>query len=201
MAETPSVDIVIPQGGTFYMEVQYQQIDGEPMPLSGWNVVFEVHPRATGGNPIVAGQSEATDGTVVIEPIGIDQQPQIGLIVVRLGSNQTALLKQAAYYRLVLVDLVDTTEVIWLLVGKAQIDLGLTSATTYQQDVTVQLSNETKIVLSATGPRGPRGLSGEGTTSSGQPRFTGTGPPGVIIGAEPGDEYLDKSNGDIYTLM
>lgn len=36
---------------------------------------------------------------------------------------------------------------------------------------------------------------------AGQPRFTGQGPPGTIIGANPGDEYLDKLTGDIYTLQ
>ena len=34
----------------------------------------------------------------------------------------------------------------------------------------------------------------------GQPRFTGNGPPGTIIGAEPGDEYLDNDSGTIYRL-
>lgn len=34
----------------------------------------------------------------------------------------------------------------------------------------------------------------------GQIRFTGNGPPGVIIGAIPGDTYLDRLTGDIYVL-
>ena len=41
--------------------------------------------------------------------------------------------------------------------------------------------------------RGPAGKPG-------QIRFTGTGPPGVIMGAEPGDAYLDTASGNIYTL-
>lgn len=41
--------------------------------------------------------------------------------------------------------------------------------------------------------RGPAGKPG-------QIRFTGTGPPGVILGAEPGDTYLDTATGNIYTL-
>ena len=34
----------------------------------------------------------------------------------------------------------------------------------------------------------------------GQIRFTGHGPPGTIVGAEPGDTYMDLSTGDIYKL-
>jgi hypothetical protein len=30
--------------------------------------------------------------------------------------------------------------------------------------------------------------------------FTGDGPPGYIVGAVPGDEYLDRITGDVYTL-
>lgn len=34
----------------------------------------------------------------------------------------------------------------------------------------------------------------------GQIRFTGNGPPGTIVGAEPGDTYMDIISGDIYKL-
>ena len=44
------------------------------------------------------------------------------------------------------------------------------------------------------GPPGPPGHPG-------QIRFTGHGaPPAVIVGAEPGDTYLDLDTGDIYKL-
>jgi hypothetical protein len=46
------------------------------------------------------------------------------------------------------------------------------------------------------GPQGPQGLPGK----DGQIRFTGTGAPGTIIGASPGDTYLDTGTGTIYTL-
>lgn len=45
----------------------------------------------------------------------------------------------------------------------------------------------------ATGPQGPQGI--EGTI-----RFSGAGPPGVIVGARVGDEYLDTNTGDVYKL-
>lgn len=36
---------------------------------------------------------------------------------------------------------------------------------------------------------------------NGQPRFTGIGePPAMIVGAQPGDEYLDTASGLIYKL-
>lgn len=50
------------------------------------------------------------------------------------------------------------------------------------------------------GPVGPPGPTGPSGGAPGQPRFTGTGPPGLILGAEPMDEYLDISSGDIYRL-
>jgi hypothetical protein len=31
-------------------------------------------------------------------------------------------------------------------------------------------------------------------------RFHGTGPPTLVIGARPGDEYLDTTTGDLYRL-
>lgn len=46
------------------------------------------------------------------------------------------------------------------------------------------------------GPPGPPGPPGK----DGQIRFTGHGPPGVIIGAEPDDTYMDLDTGDIYKL-
>lgn len=45
----------------------------------------------------------------------------------------------------------------------------------------------------AIGPPGPKGEPGVF-------RFHGTGPPGVLIGSRPGDEYLDGSTGDLYYL-
>lgn len=43
------------------------------------------------------------------------------------------------------------------------------------------------------GPPGPPGRDG-------QIRFTGHGPPGVIVGAQPEDTYVDLLTGDIYKL-
>lgn len=59
------------------------------------------------------------------------------------------------------------------------------------------------------GPAGPEGPVGEkGDTGDpggppgppGQPRYSGYGPPGLIIGSSPGDEYIDLLTGDIYRL-
>lgn len=43
------------------------------------------------------------------------------------------------------------------------------------------------------GPPGPVGPAG-------QPRWSGQGPPSVIVGAAPGDDYLDETTGTIYRL-
>ena len=44
--------------------------------------------------------------------------------------------------------------------------------------------------------QGPAGAKGK----DGQIRYTGHGAPGVILGAEPGDTYLDLLTGEIYKL-
>ena len=49
---------------------------------------------------------------------------------------------------------------------------------------------------SGTGATGPTGAPGR----DGQIRFSGHGPPGVIIGASPDDTYVDLDTGDIYKL-
>ena len=36
--------------------------------------------------------------------------------------------------------------------------------------------------------------------NAGITRWYGDGPPGVIVGSSPGDEYLDRLTGDLYTL-
>ena len=45
--------------------------------------------------------------------------------------------------------------------------------------------------------QGPAGVPGK----DGQIRYTGHGAPGVIVGAEPGDTYLDLLSGEIYKLL
>jgi hypothetical protein len=46
------------------------------------------------------------------------------------------------------------------------------------------------------GPPGPKGVDGRSVR-----RFSGSGPPpDAIIGASPGDEYLDVLTGDLYVL-
>jgi hypothetical protein len=52
--------------------------------------------------------------------------------------------------------------------------------------------------VSGLGLRGPQGATGPRGTS--RPRTYGDGPPGVIIGAQPGDEYVDQLTGDLYVL-
>jgi hypothetical protein len=47
------------------------------------------------------------------------------------------------------------------------------------------------------GPPGPPGPPGPAT---GGKRWYGEGPPGVIVGAEPRDEYVDILTGDLYVL-
>jgi len=44
------------------------------------------------------------------------------------------------------------------------------------------------------GPAGPPGAGSGGT------RWYGEGPPSVIVGAQPNDEYVDTLTGDLYVL-
>ena len=50
------------------------------------------------------------------------------------------------------------------------------------------------------GPPGPPGSDGGPGPAGALVKWFGNGPPGVIIGASPGDFYLDLDSGDIYTL-
>lgn len=55
-------------------------------------------------------------------------------------------------------------------------------------------------VVAVPGPPGPAGPAGA-PGKPGQPRFVGNGPPpDVILGAEPGDSYVDLTNGTTYHL-
>lgn len=45
------------------------------------------------------------------------------------------------------------------------------------------------------GPAGPQGATGRGVR-----RWYGDGPPDVVVGASPGDEYVDRLSGDLWTL-
>lgn len=52
------------------------------------------------------------------------------------------------------------------------------------------------------GDVGPRGLVGEtGPAGKSLYRFYGEGPPGTVLGASPGDEYVDTLTGDLYVLQ
>lgn len=75
------------------------------------------------------------------------------------------------------------------------------------QKIVVHSSKSISIIRA--GPPGPPGLNGDsGLTgpqgpagpSSGDARYYGEGPPGLIIGASPGDEYVDALTGDLYRL-
>lgn len=61
--------------------------------------------------------------------------------------------------------------------------------------------------IGTTGVQGPRGERGRDAHMQGPPgkdgqiRFTGNGPPpAVIVGAEPGDTYMDLLTGNVYKL-
>lgn len=49
-------------------------------------------------------------------------------------------------------------------------------------------------------PIAPGGGGSGGAGTAGQPRFTGQGPPGLVLGANPSDLYLDVLTGLIYEL-
>lgn len=95
----------------------------------------------------------------------------------------------------------------------------MSSVTISPRSTTVAISNSPTVVeirntpitvtIARVGVQGPPGTGGSGggtvgpqgpAGADGQIRFTGTGPPGVIIGAQPNDTYLDVSTGVIYKL-
>jgi hypothetical protein len=87
--------------------------------------------------------------------------------------GEVALIIEEARYELVLVD--DRTEI----ASEPEFETGLI------------------LVEAEQGPAGPAGPQGEPGV---QKRWYGEGPPGVIIGASPGNEYVDTLTGDLYVL-
>lgn len=74
------------------------------------------------------------------------------------------------------------------------------------EEVVVVIPEENVVVVTVDGEQGPPGPPGEDGQngapgpSGGLVKWYGNGPPGAIIGASPGDFYLDLDSGDIYTL-
>lgn len=63
--------------------------------------------------------------------------------------------------------------------------------------------NVTVVRVVEGGPVGPPGVDGRdgiNGQSAGR-RWYGEGPPGLVVGAAPGDEYLDILTGDLYNLQ
>lgn len=59
----------------------------------------------------------------------------------------------------------------------------------------------TEAVVTVAGPQGPQGASGAAGPAYSSPAwFFDDGPPGTIIGAKPGDFFMDVSTGTIYEL-
>jgi hypothetical protein len=52
----------------------------------------------------------------------------------------------------------------------------------------------------AGGPRGVPGPQGPPGTSATGKRWYGAGPPTLIVGSSPGDEYIDSLTGTLYVL-
>lgn len=55
--------------------------------------------------------------------------------------------------------------------------------------------SETVALVMVPGERGPAGPTFDGTAW-----WYGQGPPGTIVGAKPGDDYMDTLTGDVYKL-
>ncbi|MGN2640689.1 hypothetical protein ACTD5D_31860 [Nocardia takedensis] len=64
-------------------------------------------------------------------------------------------------------------------------------------EVTADPEGARVLIVATPGPPGPPG-PGEG--GGGTAWWTGTGPPGTILGASPGDCYIDAATGTIYRL-
>jgi hypothetical protein len=62
-----------------------------------------------------------------------------------------------------------------------------------------ELTNAQTGPVGPQGPAGPQGLPGPGG-QRGTVWFTGSGAPGVIAQALPGDKYVDLDNGSVYTF-
>jgi hypothetical protein len=70
-----------------------------------------------------------------------------------------------------------------------------------EDEVVVVVDAEAEVIeVTVDGEQGPPGPPGGVGPSGALVKWFGNGPPGLIIGAEPNDLYLDLDTGDIYTL-
>lgn len=75
-----------------------------------------------------------------------------------------------------------------------------TGHVTVDEIVTPVRLDPESVIEGPPGPEGPMGPAGATTTVSGIKRWYGEGPPTVVVGSSPGDEYLDRLTGDLYIL-
>lgn len=62
------------------------------------------------------------------------------------------------------------------------------------------ITRVTVLRLVAAGPRGEKGEKGDPGMDRTEKRWYGEGPPTLIIGSSPGDEYVDALTGTLYVL-
>jgi hypothetical protein len=90
----------------------------------------------------------------------------------------------------------DDPRTVDIVINQGSGTVTLESVTESVEVTTEQLVQD--VVLTAgmgiAGPPGPPGAAGSGH------RFYGEGPPGVVFGAAPDDEYVDALTGDLYVL-
>lgn len=121
MADPVATPIAVVQGATFTMQVTWTDASTDPatpISLDGYRALMQIRLRAgVTGTPLISLSSEGTSPALTLEP-----NQHTGVIKIRIGANNTRLLKKATYhYDLFVINKDDDTEAIRLVFGPVNV--------------------------------------------------------------------------------
>lgn len=124
-------DISLAQGATYNMILN--AVSGEtqeteaPFSLSGYRAHLQIRKRAgSSGDPLVDCTSAGDDPDLLIEPLDIHGDPQVGRIEIRIPANKTAVLTKNCAYDVFIVDQSDATQAVRLMHGVVNVSRSVT---------------------------------------------------------------------------
>lgn len=124
MADTPT-DIDIDQGATFRMQVTWADTTTSPavpISLAGYWAHMQFRSKAGSlGTPLLNLSSLGIAPALILEPDDVT-----GALTIRIGAEQTALLKKNCFYDLFVVQTIDASEATRLIHGAVTVSKSVT---------------------------------------------------------------------------
>lgn len=122
------LDISLTQGATYTMQIEAVGEDNvTPWPLDGYRAHMQIRRKAgSGGVPLVDLTSEGDSADILIQPVDEDNNPQPGMLQIRIPATETEMLKRSVVYDLFLIDSNDSAEAIRLVYGQVAVSPSVT---------------------------------------------------------------------------